>query len=200
VVGQVGGPSEIAYFAQIGKLFEMMGLTQPCYFPRPALTLIEKRYGEMMEKYDFAFLDLLGDPETLVKRATAHSFPKETETQIADFRGKFEQAYGTFLAAVRKFDDSLEPMGKQTYGKIDFALNAFEKKIYDQHKKKMETTRAQIYRLCTAVHPNRNLQERSFNINYYISKYGFDIVDYIFKNLDILSTDHQLLYLSEIGE
>jgi bacillithiol biosynthesis cysteine-adding enzyme BshC len=200
VAAHIGGPSEIAYFAQIGKLFEMMGLVQPCYLPRPALTLIEKRYEETMEKYDFSFSNLLGDTEALVNRATAHSFPKEMEAQIAGFKAKFENAYSEFLAAVRQFDDSLEPMGKQTYGKIDFAVNAFEKKIYEQHKKKMETTRAQINRLCTAIHPNRNLQERSFNINYYISKYGLDIVDFIFKNVDISKNEHQLLYISEMGK
>ncbi len=179
VVVQAGGPSEIAYFSQIGKVFELFNLVQPYYCFRPAMTIIERRHEIFLRDLEINLTDLTGDIEDLVNRATALSFPKEMEAKIAKFRGAFEAEFQEFFAAVRQFDESLEPMGKQTYGKIDFALNAFEKKIYDHHKKKMETTRSQIYRLATALFPNRNLQERSLNISYYMAKYGPKVVDFI---------------------
>jgi len=197
VVAQAGGPSEIAYFAQIGKLFEPFNLVQPYYYFRPALTIVEKRQEEFLEKFDLKLVDLTGDVEELINRVTARSFPKEIEAQIASFRARFEDAYNELFSSVRQFDETLEPLGKQTYGKIDFAINAFEKKIYDHHKRKMESTRNQIYRLSTALFPNRNLQERSLNINYYISKYGFGIVDFIVGSIEAGNDEHQMIYISE---
>ncbi|MCX6827119.1 MAG: bacillithiol biosynthesis cysteine-adding enzyme BshC [candidate division Zixibacteria bacterium] len=197
VVAQMGGPSEIAYFSQIGKLFNLFNLVQPHYYPRPALTLVEKRQEELLEKYGLNLPDITGDIENVVKRVTIQSFPKEIEAKIADFRAKFEDAYNEFFSVVRNYDDHLEPMGKQTYGKIDFALNAFEKKIYDHHKQRMQSTRSQIYRLASALFPNSNLQERSLNINQFIAKYGFGIVDFIIKNVDVGTIEHQIIYISE---
>ncbi|SYZ73974.1 conserved hypothetical protein [Candidatus Zixiibacteriota bacterium] len=195
-VAQIGGPSEIAYFAQIGRLFDLFGLVQPYHYARPSLSIVEKRSEDLMAKLELRFNDFTGDVEQLVNRVTERSFPKEMEASLADFKGKFEEAYNEFFAAVRKFDESLEPMGKQTYGKIDFAIGAFEKKIYDHHKRRMVSTRNQIYRLGNNLFPYRNLQERTLNINCYIAKYGFGIVDYIVKEMKVSSTDHQLLYLS----
>jgi len=197
VVAQAGGPSEIAYFSQIGKLFELFNLAQPYYYFRPALTIVERRHEIFLRDLSIGLSDVTGDVEELINRVTAHSFPKEMEAKIAEFRGKFEEDYQRFFMAVRQFDESLEPMGKQTYGKIDFALNALEKKIYDHHKKKMESTRNQIYKLASALFPAKNLQERSLNINYYMAKYGPKVVDFIVEKIDVNSIDHQLLYISE---
>jgi bacillithiol biosynthesis cysteine-adding enzyme BshC len=197
VVAQAGGPSEIGYFSQIGKLFELFNLIQPFYFFRPALTIIERRHEILLDNFKIRLTDLAGDIEGLVNDISIRSFPKEIEQTISEFRETLEEDYRGFLKAVMQFDESLEPMGKQTYGKIDFAFGAFEKKIYDHHKKRMEATRNQIYRLATMLFPNKNLQERSFNINYYIAKYGFGVVDFIADKIDASAKEHQLIYISE---
>jgi bacillithiol biosynthesis cysteine-adding enzyme BshC len=197
VIAQTGGPSEIAYFSQIGKLFEVLNLTRPFYYCRPALTIIERRHEIFLHDLGLNLIDLTGDVESLINRITAQSFPKEMEAKISNFREKFEEDFREFFAAARKFDEGLEPMGKQTYGKIDFALGAFEKKIYDSHKKRMESTRGQIYKLAAALFPEKNLQERSLNVNYYIAKYGFGIVDFLADKIDPEIKDHQIVYISE---
>ncbi len=198
VVAQIGGPSEIAYFAQIGHLFEFFGLVQPYHYARPSLSIIEKRPEELMAKLELHLMDFTGDIEQLVNRVTEKSFPKEMEAAIGDFKLKFEESFNEFFAAVRKFDESLEPMGKQTYGKIDFAIGAFEKKIYDHHKKRMISTRNQIYRLSNILFPHHNLQERTLNINCYIAKYGFGVIEYLVKEMNVSSIEHQLIYISEM--
>lgn len=200
VVGQSGGPSEIAYFCQIGKLFELFNLTQPYYYFRPALTIIEKRQEELLNKYNLGPGDLNGDIEKLINRIAAQSFPKEMEKNIAACRTKIEQAYKELSRSAGEFDPGLEPMSNQTYGKIDFALNSFEKKIYDHHKQKMESSRQQIYRLAAALYPKSDFQERTLNINYYISKYGFKIVDYITGKIDIETKERRIIYLSEFTD
>ncbi len=200
VVAQMAGPSEIAYFAQVSKLFEPIGLIQPFYYFRPSNILVEKRNEELLDKYDLRLSDFAGDIETIINRVSLQSFPKEVETAVADFKNRLEQLYSEFMATIIRFDETLEPMGKQTYGKIDFAVNGFEKKIFDHHKKKIAAVRSQIYRLANALYPNRILQERVYNINYYIAKYGFSVVDFIVQKTDVESGKIQMIYLSEMPE
>ena len=61
----------------------------------------------------------------------------------------------------------------------------------------MQAVRSRLYRLAEVLYPNRNLQERYLNINYFISKYGFDIVNHISGNLDVDTVDNQMIYISE---
>lgn len=196
VVAQIGGPAEIAYFCQIGGLFQLFDLVQPYYYARASATIVEKRTEELLERYRINLKALTGDVEQLINRLAEDSFPAEVGDRISTFRTKLDDDYESFMKFIVDYDKSLEPMARQTYGKIDFALNSFEKKIFAHHKRKMQTVRNQIYRLAAVIFPEKNYQERSLNINYFISRYGFGIVDHIAENLDIETTRHQLISLS----
>ena len=45
VISQKGGAAEIAYLAQINKLFGLFDLPIPYYKARPTMTLIEKKFA-----------------------------------------------------------------------------------------------------------------------------------------------------------
>ncbi len=200
VAAHVGGPSEIAYFCQIGRLFKLFKLTQPYYCSRPSATIVEHRQEELMESHGLSLEDIADDVELLINRLLGGYFPEETEAKLKQLRDKIGDDYKTMAKLIVDFDPVLKPMTEQTFGKVDFALNALEKKVFDQHKKRMKDTRNQIYRLVAALFPYHNLQERSYNINYYISKYGFGVVDYIINNLNYDSADHKMIYLSGFKE
>ena len=197
VVAHTGGPAEIAYFCQIGKMFELFGLAQPYYYSRIGATIVEKRQEDFLDRYNLKLSDLTGDVEQLINRLLAGSFPENLEKEIELFKTDLDQQYKNLVKTILKFDGNLEPMSQQTWGKIDFALKNLEKKVFSQHKKNMDKTRKQIYRLVNALYPNRTLQERSININYYISKYGFDVVNYIVDKLDLQNGDHHMIRISE---
>ncbi len=200
VVGQIGGPSEIAYFCQIGNLFDLYNLVQPYYYSRANATIIEKRQEELLEKYAIKFNDFSGDIEQLFNRISSDSFPEDLSQKLEEFRAKFSEDYNQFTDAVLGFEKSLDKMADQTYGKIDYALKNFEKKIFSQHKKRMDVVRQQIYRLETALYPNHSFQERTLSVHYFISKYGRGIIDFIVDRLEVETTDHQLIYLREFGK
>ena len=61
----VGGAAEVAYFAQVGALYEtMLGRVTPI-LPRFSATLIEEKPKLILERYRLTFADLLRGPESL---------------------------------------------------------------------------------------------------------------------------------------
>jgi uncharacterized protein YllA (UPF0747 family) len=196
VVGQAGGPSEIAYFAQIGRLFEFFGLSQPYIFSRPSATLIEKHQEKLMKNLEIDFDSLGDDTENIINRILAGTFPEEIESSLLGFKDKLKSEYDKLTTLVLGDFKDLQPMTGQTYGRIEQAIGNLEKKIRASHKRKNDITRQQIYRLSSFLFPNRNPQERIINIIYYISKYGFGIIDYIIDNFDVTKEEHQLINLS----
>lgn len=197
VLSQKGGAAEIAYLAQINKLFDLFNLVTPYYKARPTLTIVEKRFETLMAEHDIKFEELVDDVELLINRILAESFPENIEEKFKSLRNHIKCHFEDFSEESLKFDPTLENFAKQTMGKIDFNLNNFESKVFSSHKKRSKRSRERIYRLWHSLYPNRSFQERVINISFFISRYGFDFVKFLYENIDSEDSRHQLIYLSE---
>ena len=197
VVSQKGGAAEIAYLAQIHDIFELFDLTTPFYRARPSLTIVEKRMEQMMRDYEIGFEELTGDIEQVINRVLAISFPEDIESKFNEFRSHLIEHFQQFSSRSLSFDPALKNFADQTMGKIDYAVKAFENKVFSSHKKKSSQTRERIYRLHHTLYPNRNFQERALNITYFLSKYGMGFIDFLYGQIDCDQNAHQLVNMSE---
>ncbi len=197
VVGQIGGPAEIAYFAQMNGLFELMNLPAPFYKQRASATLVETRFEKLMTTQKITFEGLTGDIEQVINRVLAETFPHNIEKQYKDLREDVATRFDNFSKQSLTFDPQLGDFAKQTHGKIEYLLNAFEGKVFSSHKKKSQESRDRIYRLWHSLYPNQGLQERGLNISYFVARYGFGVISYLFDRLEADQTAHQLISLSE---
>jgi bacillithiol synthase len=197
VVSQIGGPSEIAYLAQINPLFRVFDLATPYYIARPSATLLERRPAKQMHDYGIAFDELPGDVETVINRVMAKSFPKDVELHMRHMSTGVNEAFHADLESIISFDPALAEFAKQSYGKIDFTMKSFQEKIFSSHKRKQKETRERIYRLWNVLFPNRALQERVINSNYFLARYGTAMVKMLYDQLSIHEAAHQLIRIGD---
>jgi bacillithiol synthase len=197
VILQLGGPSEIAYFAQMNPLFEVFELTAPVYRARPTLTVVEPRLAKTLSEHRIRFEELTGDFEQTINRILKETFPQDLERDLAALRHDIETRFQSFSERTLQFDPQLKDMAAQTQGKTDFLLKQFEAKVWASHKRKSGQTREKLYRLYHALYPNHGLQERSVNMTYFLAKYGPAIVRHMLDEMVWDETDHQLISLSE---
>ncbi|MBI5267663.1 MAG: bacillithiol biosynthesis BshC, partial [candidate division Zixibacteria bacterium] len=200
VVSQIGGPSEIAYLAQVNPLFREFGLATPYYIARPTATLLERRPAKQMHDYGITFDELTGDIETVINRIMAKSFPKDVEEHMKHMSASIRSAFNADLESIISFDPALAEFANQSFGKIDFTLKTFQDKVFASHKRKQKETRERIYRLGHLLFPNRTLQERVVNSNYFLARYGLGLVKYLYDQLSIHESAHQIIRLGEEGE
>jgi bacillithiol biosynthesis cysteine-adding enzyme BshC len=198
VVTQKGGPAEIAYMAQINPIFGLFGLVAPFYLARPSATFVEKRFAKLMAEHNISFEELTGDIEQVINRVLAKSFPENLGKRFDRLKQDVEHRFGEFVQDSLQFDPALSQFATQTYGKIDFTLKQFEGKVFSSHKKKSKQTRDRLYRLWHALYPNRALQERSLNISYFLSRYGFDFIRFMYDKIDCEENAHQMVHLAEL--
>ncbi len=197
---QGGGPSEVAYFAQLWRLFELYDTPTPIFSGRISVTLIEKRFEKLMRKHELTFLEFCGDIETVINNALGKSFPDDLEESFARLKESVSSQFKEVAGRVVEFDNTLERNAEQILGKLDHALTAFEKKTFASHKKKLADERAALYRAGNALFPRHGLQERTLSAVYYLARYGYSIMDYISNTIVLDTTQHQLLYLSEMDK
>ena len=197
VAVQLGGPAEIAYLAQSSPIFELFGLTAPIYRNRPSATFLEKHFEKMMDEYNICFEDLTGDIEQVINRVLAKSFPENLEKEMANLRKNIEFEFEAIKKTSLEFDPSLKDFAQQTFGKMDFTLKQFQEKVFASHKKKSQDVRLRIYRFWHTLFPAKGLQERTLNVGYFLSKYGFGFMNFMYKKIDVSEKSHQLISLSD---
>src|SRR5262249_124399 len=67
----VGGPAEIAYFAQAAAVYEALGRRTPPVYPRISATILEPRIERVLKKYELDFQDLFRGREFIRRKAVA---------------------------------------------------------------------------------------------------------------------------------
>ena len=197
---QKGGPSEIAYLAQINPLFELFDLAPPVHQARPTATMVENRFEKLLDEWKISFDELFGDIEQLINRIMAATFPDDLEAKFKRLTQGVEGEFREFIGEALAFDESLKQVADQVYGKVDYNLKNFEQKVFAAHKRKSNELREKIYRMHHHLCPNRGFQERSVNALYFVSRYGEQFVRFLFNQLDSEETAHQLIYLSEMTD
>jgi len=197
VVSQKGGAAEIAYLAQTSRIFELFSLPVPYYRARPSVTVLEKRFEQLMHEQEISFEELTGDVEQIVNRVLAKTFPEDIEARFKEFSSHIREHFRQFSDRSLEYDPNLKKLAEQTLGKIDYTVKGFEAKVFSSHKKKSQETRDRIYRLWNSVYPNRNFQERSLNIGYFLSKYGPGFIKFLYSNIESEQKAHQLISLAE---
>ncbi len=191
----VGGPAEVAYFAQAAVVYqELLGRVTPI-LPRFAATLVEPRVKRLLDRYQLGITDTFHGEEHLRVLLAERSLP--------------EDVYATFDQVERSIDESLlqlnallERLDKTL---LDAAATATSKMKYQLARLRERAARAQLRRshdqarhaqeLINALYPQKNLQEREIAGISYIARQGSQLLLRLYDAAQTSCPDHQVVYL-----
>jgi len=191
----IGGPAEIAYFAQLRPNYGLLNRVDPVVLPRATFTLIEKRHAKTMSKYGIQFTDLFAGFEEVMKTVVERSLDQNTATIFDETERAFNEQLDKLNAALIAVDPTLAGALKGGREKILYQLNNLHTRFIHTRGKRDETTKQQIERLFAALYPNKNLQEREINVAYFLARYGYELIDRIYDEVDVGLHDHKLIDL-----
>lgn len=196
----IGGPAEVAYYAQLMPLFDLFELVPPIIISRPSLTLVESRFERLMRKFDVSFQEIALDINSISDNLIRDSFPEKYRQQLDNYIDQVKSGLDELSADLIKYDPDLKGTFNRADNKIGFHLGELRDKIYAVHKKRKKTERERLERLHNNLYPNRGMAERSIAPVYFISRYGQNVIDFVFNKLDIDTNKHELVKLSEYHE
>lgn len=168
----VGGPGEIAYFAQLGPLYAAFEMPMPLIVPRARFQVIEDKTKRVLDRLDLSARDLQRDARTLAAEHASRSAAFTPEQLEASLHRRFDQA----LEAVRAEAGALAEPLKHAYDKTRAAVHMAASKLADKHRgalaHKDEATLRDIERVQRALLPGGEPQERVHGFSYYAARYG----------------------------
>ncbi len=194
-IAYIGGPAEIAYFAQLRPNYRLLERVEPVVLPRASFTLIEKRHAKTLSKYGIEFADLFSGQEDVMKKVVEGSMDQNTAMIFDESEKVFNEQLEKLRESLTAVDPTLADSLKGGREKIVYQLHNLRTRFIHNRSKRDETMQQQVERLFAVLYPNKNLQEREINASYFLARYGYELIDRLYQEVEIGFRDHKLIYL-----
>lgn len=197
----IGGPGEIAYFAQFKSAYEWAELPMPLIFPRVTATVVEDKFQKSLDKNGVTVSELLAGGnlvvEQLLNNLADERLARLFEELDKELDARLEQLRPTIDAVDKSLDQSLNTLK----GKVLTPVRDFGQKVQSADKRRHQTVREQLGRALTALLPDAELQERVISPIYFLNKYGPKFMDGLMAKIreDLTRiSEHHIYQASEL--
>jgi len=188
----VGGPAEIAYFAQASAVYKTLDRQMPPLFPRISATLIEPRISRITEKYGFELEDVFRGRDHLRRKAvSATEDDKAFDRVTAAIDGELS-ALRPVLSGV---DETLSGALETSRQKVMHQLESLRSKYVNAASRRNELIERHLDAVCNSLFPEKKQQERVLNISSFVSRYGPAVISRLQDTLDLDTREHQVIEL-----
>ena len=195
----IGGPAEIAYFAQLRAVYETLGRQEPCVLPRASFTIVEGRHQKTMKKYGLELRDFFEGLHPAVTKVVEQSLDRNAAGAFTETERLLNEQLDKLGAALQESDATLSDPLKRTREKIIYQLEHLRTRFIHASAHREETTYRQVERAYTTLFPNKNLQERELNVYYFLSRYGPSLIEELHNAADLGFSNHKLVYIGGVA-
>jgi uncharacterized protein YllA (UPF0747 family) len=157
--------------------------------------LVEKNISSAIEKFDLKLPDIFADPEKLKNDMVSKISEGSLENIFSKSAYEMELIFDKLQEKLFDIDKTMSETGNKYKQNSLNSLNQLKGKAIDAQKKKYETTLRQIDKITVNLYPDKNLQEREINFLFFANKYGLEVIDKIYEELEINIFEHQIIYL-----
>ena len=195
----IGGPAEIAYFAQLRAVYETLERQEPCVLPRASLTIVEGRHQKTMKKYGLELRDFFDGLHPAVTKVVEHSVDRSAALAFTETERVVNEHLDKLGEALRQTDATLSDPLKRAREKIMYQLEHLRTRFIHSSAHRDETAYRQVERAFTTLCPDKNLQERELNVYYFLSRYGPGLIEELYEAADLGFSNHKLVYVGGVA-
>jgi bacillithiol synthase len=171
-VAYVGGPGELAYFAQFKAAYEWAGLPMPVIYPRLTGTIVEDKFQKSLDKNGVTVSELLVDGNLVVEQLLNNLADEKLARLFEELDKALDAKLEELRPTIESVDKSLDQSLNTLKGKVLTPVRDFGQKVQGADKRRHQTVRDQLSKALTALLPDAELQERVLSPIYFLNKYG----------------------------
>jgi bacillithiol biosynthesis cysteine-adding enzyme BshC len=191
----VGGPAEVAYFAQCQVVYgTLLGRVTPV-LPRGSATLVEEHQQKILQKLSFTLLDVFQEPETVRKLIAAKVMPADLNARFDEAAAQLENTLRSITEPLEKFDPTLADAAQRSASKMRYQLKRLRERTAAAELRRDEVVSRKGAELSTVLFPNKNLQEREIAGISFLARHGIDLVQRLYDTLQTSCPGHQIVNL-----
>jgi bacillithiol biosynthesis cysteine-adding enzyme BshC len=189
----VAGPNELAYLAQLRRVYEAFSVPMPLVQQRATATIVDGNAMRFLSRPDVRFELLRAQDEAALNELLVAQLPPSVDASIDEARSALEQRMEAVARAAAGVDATLEGASRSTLGRMQDDLKKLQAKIVQATKRKDETLRRQFRHAQAQAFPAGQPQERAVCFVYFLNKYGPALVDRLVEVLPGETGKHEIL-------
>jgi bacillithiol biosynthesis cysteine-adding enzyme BshC len=167
----VGGPAEVAYFAQSAVIYEQaLGRVTPI-LPRLSATLIEPAIGAIMAQHEVSLPDAMRPTEDLAQRLGARAMPIEAKRRLATAGNALDEALTAAQDYLGTLDASLGRSAEVSASKMRYQMNRLRRLAATFELHKEASLRKHADAMTLHLFPEGHPQERVIAGVWFIAAY-----------------------------
>ncbi len=192
----IGGPAEIAYFAQTAVVGEhILGRATPV-LPRLSATLVEPKIAEAMLRLGLTLPDLLTiEPQELAQRVGARAMPAEGKRRLAAAGNALDSELSALTGWMHELDEGLGRSAEVAASKMRYQMNRLRRLAANYQLERDASLRRQVEAVALALAPGRHPQERVIGASWFLARAGAGLPQLLVEAAGQHCPGHKLLTL-----
>jgi len=179
----LGGPAEVAYYAQVNVLHELFGIPQPRVALRGHVLVAPKRVARAFERYGI-------DPAE-VFRSTDEILAGHEPEGVARIRELRDEGRRELLKRVEQIgelalpaDHSLASSIQRSIGHLEFHFDKLAERAVKGLVRKDRERYAALRELAATLYPDRHVQDRVVSWYSYVCQHGSEVIERIIEEVE----------------
>ena len=191
----VGGPAEIAYFAQSAVLYErVLGRITPV-LPRLSATLIEPAIGVVMARHEVSLPGAMTTTEALAQRLGARAMPIEAKRRLAAVGNAMNAEVEGLIDYLAAMDARLGRAAGVSASKMRYQMNRLRRMAATFELQKEASLRKHANALTLNLFPDAHPQERLIGGIWFLARVGEGLIDRLVEESRNLCPGHVVVRL-----
>ena len=191
----VGGPAEVAYFAQSAVLFErILGRVTPV-LPRLSATLIEPAIAKVMVAHEIEFPQALVGADVLGQRLAARAMPIEGKKKLAAAGNSLDAELTALTEWMRGLDESLGRSADVSASKMRYQMNRLRRMAANFELQREGSLRKHAEAVTLNLFPEGHPQERLVAGAWFLAKYGDGLAELLVEHAGQECPGHRVIFL-----
>jgi bacillithiol biosynthesis cysteine-adding enzyme BshC len=197
----VGGPAEIAYFAQSAVLYEAIfadggGRVTPV-LPRLSATLIEPAVARAMELHEVGMTQVFEEKTigALALRLGARAMPIEGKRKIAAVGRAMDAELEALTEYMTAMSADLGRAAGVGANKMLYQMNRLRRMAAEFEVQKQTSLKKHATAIMLSVLPDGHLQERTLAGVWFVARYGEGLMELLVEHASQECPGHRVIYL-----
>ncbi|MCI0356651.1 MAG: bacillithiol biosynthesis cysteine-adding enzyme BshC, partial [Acidobacteria bacterium] len=191
----VGGPAEVAYFAQASVVYEELLGRVTAVVPRLSATLVEPRVQRLLQRYRLAGPDAFQGAGQLRELLARHSLPAGLDAEFDSAAASLAQSLDSVTRALEGFDPTLASAAGKARSKMRYQLERLRGRAARAQLRRSELLARHAEEIAASLYPHKDLQERTLGGISFIARYGTGLLLRLYDAAALDCPGHQVIYL-----
>ena len=192
----IGGPAEIAYFAQSAVLYQRILARVTASEPRLSATLIEPAIAELLHKHELTLDRVLKEnSDSVAQLLAARAMPVEGKRKLSNAGQALDAELQPLLEYMKAMDAGLGRSANTAASKMRYQMNRLRRLAANFEMQREGSLRRHAEAIERALNPGGVLQERVHGAAYYLARYGFELTEKLTELASDPCVGHKAVWL-----